>query len=179
MKKGVKMYDTYKGLLIPILNRLKDFLEKDMKIKVLDDESEIIDSKHIVLKENTVFIGTGGSIQLFITMGYEKELLEKLVDIFYVGDILDEKEFLEMQESVACEISNTVIGNAIKNPIDDSIIHITPPVLIHDAKSLTKYKDSIILKTDITTELGNIQMTVIGPKELFLDKLNLKGNMKC
>lgn len=173
------MYDTYKELLVPVIDRLRTFLEEDMKVKVLDDKSEIIDSKHIVLKDNTVFIGTGGSIQLFITMGYEKELLEKLVDRFYFGEILNNEEFIEIQESVACEISNTVIGNAIKNPIDNTIINITPPILIHEAKSLTKYKNSIILKTDINTEFGAIQMTVIGPQELFLEKLDLKGNVKC
>jgi len=173
------MYDTYKELLLPILERLKDFLKNDMGIKILNDNSEIIDSKHIVLKEDTVFIGTGGSVQLFVTMGFDKKLLEKLVEIFYVGNFTSKVEFREIKESVACEIANIVIGNAIKNPVDNSIINITPPILIHDAKSLTKYKNSIILKTDISTDVGNLQMTVIGPQKLFLEKLNLKGNIKC
>ncbi|WP_428026044.1 chemotaxis protein CheX [Arcobacter sp.] len=173
------MYDTYKELLLPILERLREFLKKDMGIDVLNENSEIIDAKHIVLKKDTVFIGTGGSVQLFVTMGYDKELLAKLVDVFYVGDFSSEEEYIEIKESVACEIANIVIGNAIKNPVDNSIIKITPPILIHDAKSLTKYKNSIILRTDINTNIGNLQMTVIGPQELFLEKLNLKGNIKC
>ncbi|WP_419763494.1 MAG: chemotaxis protein CheX [Arcobacter sp.] len=173
------MHDIFREILIPISNRLRDYLKNDMEMEVLDEKSEVMDSEHLVLKENTVFIGTGGSVQLFITMGFEKELLEKLVKKFYWGEELEDKEFLEMQESVACEISNTVIGNVIKNPVDSSIISISPPILIHDAKSLTKYKNSIMLKTDIVTDIGNVQMAIIGPQELFLDKLDLKGNIKC
>ncbi len=60
------------------------------------------------------------------------------------------------------------------NPIDDSIINITPPILIHEAKSLAKYKNSMILETKISTVNGDIQLTVIGPKDVFSDKLNLK-----
>lgn len=178
-EKELKMYDTYKELLLPILERSKEFLKNDMGIEVLNDNSEIVDSKHIVLKEDTVFIGTGGSVQLFITMGYDKELLEKLVDVFYVGTFSNGEEYIEIKESVASEIANIVIGNAIKNPVDNSIINITPPILIHDAKSLTRHKNSIILKTDINTKFGSIQITVIGPQELFLEKLNLEGNIKC
>jgi len=168
------MYDTYSQLLVPIIDRLESFLEDDMNIDVVNDESKIINSEHITLKENTVLIGTGGSVQLIIAMGFDDTVLEKLVDEFCYGEIYEGEELIEIQESVACEVSNTVIGNAIKNPIDDSVINITPPILIHEAKSLAKYKNSMILETEIKTVDGDIQLTVIGPKDVFSNKLNLK-----
>lgn len=168
------MYDTYEQLLIPIISRIKSFLEDDMSIAVVNDESKIVNSEHITLKEKTVLIGTGGSVQLIITIGFDEELLDKLVEEFCYGEVYEGEELLEIQDSVACEVSNTVIGNAIKNPIDDSAINITPPILIYEAKSLVKYKNSMILETEINTVLGDIKLTAIGPKEVFSNKLNLK-----
>ena len=168
------MYDTYSQLLIPIIDRLKSFLENDMNIDVIKDESKIVNSEHVTLKEQTVLIATGGSVQLIITMGFDDEILDKLVEEFCYGAVYEGDELIEIQESVACEVSNTVIGNAIKNPIDDSVINITPPILIHEAKSLAKYKNSMILETKIITEDGDIQLAVIGPKDLFSNKLNMK-----
>lgn len=170
------MYDTYSQLLIPILDRLKSFLEDDMNIAVVENNSEIIDSEHLTLKENTVLIGTGGSVQLFVAMGFDKNVLNKLVEEFCYGEVYEGSELIEIQESVACEVCNTIVGNAISNPVDDSIINITPPILIHEAKSLAKYKDSIILETKINTVMGEIQLTAIGPKDIFSEKLNLKGS---
>jgi CheY-specific phosphatase CheX len=176
MEKRIKkmQYDTYKELLVPILDRLKSFLNEDMGIPVLSERSEVLNSEHIILKRNTVFIGTGGSVQLFITIGFDQKVLEELTIKFCEGEFYEGEELIEIQESVACEVSNIVVGNAIRNPVDSSIINITPPVLIHDAKSLAKYKNSMILESKIVTDIGDIQMTAIGPKELFSEKLNLK-----
>jgi len=169
------MYDTYSQFLLPILDRLKSFLQDDMNIVVINDESKIINSEHITLKENTVLIGTGGSVQLLVTMGFDSEVLDKLVEEFSYGEVYEGEELIEIQESVACEVSNTIIGNAIKNPVDSSIINITPPILIHEAKSLAKHKNSLILECKIMTVIGEIQLTAIGPRDLFSDKLKLKG----
>jgi len=168
------MYDTYSQLLLPIINRAKSFLQDDMNIAVINDESKIVDSEHVTLKKNTVLIGTGGSVQVIITLGFDNEVLDKLVEEFCYGEAYEGDELIEMQESVACETSNIIIGNALKNPVDDTLINITPPILIHEAKSLAKYKNSMILESKINTIAGEVQLTAIGPKELFSDKIDFK-----
>ena len=119
-------------------------------------------------------IGTGGDIQIIITFGYDDTLLDVLTDAFLYGEKVDESELQEVQDSVCCEIANTIIGNVIKNPMSDSLISITPPILIHEAKSFAKHKNSTIMVAIIKTEFGDIQLTAVGPKESFAKKLDFK-----
>mgnify|MGYP003571711302 CR=1 FL=1 len=161
------------SVLLPIIRRLINYLEVDMGIKV-NTQNEIVYKDHVSLKSNTAMIGTGGDIRIILTLGYDEGLLEELVDRFLYGEKVEDDELIEVQESVCCEIANIVIGNAIKNPYNDSLISITPPILIHEAKSFAKYKNSTIVEVVIATQFGEIQLSAVGPKELFSDKLNFK-----
>ena len=119
-------------------------------------------------------IGTGGSIQVLITMGYDDNLLDKLVEAFLEGEEVDEEELDEIKESVSCEIINTVVGNALKNPLDGTTLGITPPILIYEAKSLFRQKSSQIATSVLKTEFGEMLLTAVGPKETFSKILNFK-----
>ena len=158
----------------PIIKRAKSFLEEDMKIPILEHKVEIINSEHLLLKKNTAMIGTGGNIKIIITIGYDDEVLEKLVEAFSYGEVFKDEELEAIRESVSCEVANIVVGNAITNPLNESILSITPPVLIYEAKSLAKYKNSIIVTATIKTEFGEVQVSAIGPKELFVNILEFK-----
>lgn len=119
-------------------------------------------------------IGTGGTVQVLITIGYDDTLLDKLVEAFLEGEEVEEDEREEIYESVSSEFINTVVGNALQNPVDGSTLSITPPVLIYEAKSLFKQKGSQISIATIKTQYGDMLLTIIGPKESFSKKLNFK-----
>lgn len=163
-----------KEILLPMLKRTVSFLTEDMQIKVSSNNLEVVCPKQVELKKNTAMIGTGGSIQVIITMSYDDALLEKLVEVFLEGEEASEDEIDEIKESVSSEIVNTVVGNALTNPLDGTTLSITPPVLIYEAKSLFKHKSSMIATAIIHTEFGDMLLTVIGPKESFADTLNFK-----
>ncbi|MFA6137225.1 MAG: chemotaxis protein CheX [Sulfurimonas sp.] len=161
-------------ILLPMLERAISFLTDDMQIKVTSNSAEVVCPNQVELKKNTAMIGTGGSIQVIITMSYDDQLLEKLVEVFLEGEEADEDELDEIRESVSSEIVNTVVGNALTNPLDGTTLTITPPILIYEAKSLFKHKSSRIATAIVTTEFGDMLLTVIGPKESFADALNFK-----
>ncbi|MBU1990102.1 chemotaxis protein CheX [bacterium] len=163
-----------KDVLTPILQRAVSFLNDDMKIRVVSQSLQVICPKKVELKKNTSMIGTGGSIQVIITMSYEDALLEELVKAFLEGEEAAEDEMDEIRESVSSEFVNTVVGNALSNPFDGTTLTITPPVLIYEAKSLFRHKSSAIAAASITTSFGDILLTVIGPKESFADTLQFK-----
>jgi len=163
------------SILLPLVERSITYLRDDLEIGIESDKIELISPKKIDLKKNTSMIGIGGSVQLLMTIGYDDELLDKLVEVFLEGEeIEDEDELQEIKDSVSCEILNTIVGNALKNPVDNTTLSITPPILISEAKSLSKQKDSQIAIAIIKTEFGELLLTVVGPKELFTDTLNFK-----
>lgn len=165
---------TYtKDVLIPIIKRVKTYLEEEMGIDVFNT-SDITCPLNIHIKKNTVMIGTSGSIKLIITLGFDDILLNKLVEIFMGDDVIDDVDFNEVKNSVACEVTNTIIGNAIDNPIDRSDIYITPPVLIYEAKTLNKSKNSKFVFVTFITKYGEIELSAVGPKEQFENELDFK-----
>lgn len=174
MEKKMEIVHTYtKDVLLPIIKRVKSYMETEMKIDIFN-VSEIAFPKNIHLKKNTIMLGTSGSIKLIITLGYDDILLNKLVEMFVDGADVDDYELDEVRNSVACEISNTIIGNAINNPIDNSDIYITPPVLVSEAKTLYKDKYSKFVFVTFATKYGDVQLTAVGPKEQFEEELDFK-----
>ncbi|WP_455757385.1 response regulator [Sulfurimonas sp.] len=162
-------------ILLPLIDRSISFLNDDLGINVSSDAIDIISPKKVELKKNTAMIGTGGSVQVLITMGYDDELLDKVVASFLEGEEVEEDELEEIQESVSCEVVNTIVGNALKNPLDGTTLGISPPILIYEAKSLFRQKSSQIATATIKTEFGEMLLTAVGPKESFSKTLNLRN----
>lgn len=167
-----KIYEN--EIIMPVMKRAVSFLDDEMGIKVVSKNLEVVSPKKIELKKNTAMIGTGGSIQVLATMGYDDSLLDELVSVFLEGEEPDEDELDEIRESVSCEVINTIVGNALVNPVDDTALSITPPILIYEAKSLFKHKNSRISTVTIKTEFGDMLLTIVGPKQLFANELNFK-----
>lgn len=176
MNEEEKVVHTYtKDVLIPIIKRVKTYLYEEMNIDVFNT-SDITCPKNIHLKKNTVMIGTTGSIKLIITLGFDEELLNKMVEIFIDDDCITDYDLEEVRDSVACEVTNTIIGNAIDNPVDNSDIYITPPVLVCSAKTLNKEKNSKFAFVTFITKYGEIELTAVGPKEQFENELEFINN---
>ena len=161
-------------VLHPLLARAISFISGDLGIDVLADTTEILSPTSVNLKTNTAMIGTGGAIQVMITMGYDDKLLEKIVEAFLEGEEADEDEMDEIRESVSCEVINTIVGNALRNPVDDTTLSITPPIAIYEAKSLFKHKSSKIATATLKTEYGDMLLTAIGPRANYEKELNFK-----
>lgn len=167
MKDNISMIHVYtKDLLEPIIQRVKSYFKEEMNIEV--SQSEISYPRNIHLKRNTVMIGTSGDIKLILTLGFDDELIKRMVDSFIDDDI---EQSIELCDSVICEITNTIVGNAIENPLNDTSIYITPPVLVYEAKTLNKYKNSKFAFVKFNTKFGDIELTAVGPKEQFKDEL--------
>jgi len=66
------------------------------------------------------------------------------------------------------------VGNALHNPVDETTLSITPPILINEAKSLSKHKNSKISIATIQTVFGDMLLTIIEPKDKFVKELNFK-----
>ncbi|MFT5661394.1 MAG: CheY-specific phosphatase CheX [Sulfurimonas sp.] len=161
-------------IISPLVKRSISFLQNDLEINVSSDSTDGVSTKKVNLKKNTAMIGTGGSVQVLVTMGYDDALLDKIIEAFLEGEEIDEDEMDEVKESVSCEVINTIVGNALKNPLDDTALSITPPILIYEATSLFKQKSSQIVTATIKTEFGEMLVTVVGPKASYSKTLNFK-----
>ena len=158
-------------ILEPMAIRTKEFLEEDMSIEVIHYNKPICSLKTVELRKNTTVIGIGGSISFMVALSYDDDLLAQLVEVFLEGEGYGDDEKDEIFESVSMEVANTVIGNALVNPIDDTTLTITPPVYVYEAKSLTRSKTSRTLLSDIHTKYGKLTLFAIYPEVASLKDL--------
>lgn len=161
MKMSEKNYSSI--ILNSLVNRTQSFLEEEMSIDVLSIHQEPSSPPKVQLQKNTSMISVSGSIEVLITMGYNDILLERLIDAFLEGEEVSDEEREEIKESVSSEILNIIVGNALFNPHDETVLHISPPILIYDAKFLFQHKDSYIAITRIETTFGSLILSAIMP----------------
>ncbi len=153
-----------KDFLNFLIKRSISYLQEDLNIEVIDSVFEIICPKKMKMKKNTVMIGLGGNINSLISIGSDDLLLDKILESFLEGAPIDNKDIADIRDSLSCEIANIIIGNAISPFANDSIINITPPILIYEESSFFKYKDSKITSVTIKTKFGEMLVVVTMPK---------------
>lgn len=160
-----------KNILLHLMNRTANFLEKDMEIEVIDQNLQVTCPNEIKLKKNTAMIGLGGGINSLVSVGSCEKLLSVLIEEFLEGEEIEYDEYNDIQDSICCEIVNIIVGNVLKTPSDGSVIDITPPILINEAKSLCKYKDSVIVNITTKTKFGDMLLSIVMQKDVLEKEL--------
>jgi CheY-specific phosphatase CheX len=137
-------------------------LESDVGIETKTTISKIEHPNKLEPYLTTAMIGIGGTINLMFLMSFEDEAIKALVHKFTYGEVAED-EIAELQDSVACEIANTVLGNALVNlPNQGAGVTITPPIMRDSCKAISNTKNSIITLSTINTNYGHIILAIVG-----------------
>ncbi len=154
-----------KQVLSPIAQRLESHLQSDLGIPV-SQRSDLDAPARITLKHTTVSIGLAGSARMLFVLSYDLSLIEALTRAFAMGEVAPE-EIEEVQESVASEVANIVLGNSIPNfPDGGKGITMTPPLVIWQARTISVGSDAKIATTLFETDHGAMAANIIWPHEL-------------
>jgi len=152
---------TIEYVLSPVINRLTTFLQSDMKIN-LNKKARFsyttIDK--INLKKYTSYIHISGLVDVAVCMSFDQFLLDKLLEEFNHGNKVAETELIEYRESVSMEVLNIIIGNALFNPYDSSVLEITSPYITAYDELCTSGIHEKIAHVLIDTEFGEMQILV-------------------
>jgi chemotaxis protein CheX len=156
----------------PIMARAVDFITHEAGIHIAEEKCEFDTPSVIELESKTVLIGTnGGELNALFAVSYAPDLLDKLMRTLNYGDILPEEE-QELLEATACEIVNTIIGNAIAHfPNKGEGITLTPPIILNNLTSISKRDDAEIIVTDMNTEYGKFILNLIWPQFMYENSL--------
>ena len=164
-----------KVILDSLVKRSQSFLKEEMSIDIISISEEESSPPKVELQKNTSMISVSGSVEILIVMGYNDALLEKLIDAFLEGEEVEDDELDEIRESVSSEIVNIIVGNALFNPVDNTVLHISPPILIYEAKFLFQQKNSHISITRIETQFGDMLLSTIMPSKTIPNLAQNKG----
>jgi chemotaxis protein CheX len=168
----MKKRESEENYLKPIIDRASGFLKNDAGIGTVDEKYDFDSPQTIELESKTILIGTnGGELNTLFAVSYSPKLLDYLMRTLNYGEILPEEEE-ELLEATACELVNTIIGNAISDfPDQGKGISLTPPIVLNELKSISKRDDSHIIVANINTEYGNFMINLIWPQFMFEGEL--------
>ncbi|MCK9337628.1 MAG: chemotaxis protein CheX [Arcobacteraceae bacterium] len=150
-------------ILDSLILQTKLFLQEDMGMEIKDITSSNLSEDKLELKDYTSMIGVGGKLNIMVVISYDKEILQKLVELFMDGEEIDPSEADEIKDSVAGETINTIMGLSLPTfPNRGKGVTITPPIAINDASNLIKQKSAKIVSVEVETNYGNLSISAIG-----------------
>lgn len=108
---------------------------------------------------------------------FDEPLIHKIFEI-YAGDLdISAEEQEQMMEETAGDLLNIVVGNVLNAFTDKGErTSMTPPLTVTAAKSIIRHKNAMFNVADLKTKYGTVSVFCIGPKALFDQELNYRGN---
>ena len=172
--RQIRKTDELPGrLLKSVVDRSLDHLSRDLKIECFPTIGTSGSVDLLALRDLTVIIGVGGGIGLLVALSFPKRLADLLFDRLTGGINIpaDEKELY--RRDAAAETANVILGHCTADlETCARPISISPPVVLGEEKQIQRAKNAVLHKTAIVTDFGNLDISVIGPKELFDAGLN-------
>jgi CheY-specific phosphatase CheX/signal transduction histidine kinase len=124
----------------------------------------------------TAVIGIGGAINLHVAFSFQSELIDALCDRMTEGMPPSAESRHDLQQAVAGEIINTVVGHCTVDlqVLDRAGVPITPPAVVFGTKVLPRFDTAIFMTQSLATPLGRMDISLVGPGNLFTIDLERK-----
>ena len=160
-QKGEKTLHECQAILTQIAARSCSFLNEDMGFECVSKEFDILTVSKLPAYPYMVEIKISGSVNYKFIMSFEANALEEVAK-FFIVDAHGEGAYEFMKEQVACEVANTVLGNAITQfPNKGEGVVITPPYMIGINNAQIKNKGATICMTQIKTASGIVMLALL------------------
>ncbi len=158
-----------------IIKRTQNFLIDEANLNLKFTDIAFNQTNKLELKHITAIQGINSTIGLFVALSFDDKIIEKICETMTEGlDISEEEKSMYLDET-AGEILNIIVGNATSDfQTKGHAIMISPPIIIKDAKSLIRHKNAYFYTANLQTDIGDINLYVIGPSDLFDQTLDYK-----
>jgi CheY-specific phosphatase CheX len=165
--------DRHSRLVQAIGDRTVGYLRDELAIPVRETTVRMRDVKRMQLLHLTSILSVEADIRMLIAFSLDRELTDRVFIASTEGLEIAEDEAEMMREETVAELINIIVGNAMADLASTgTIIPISPPIIISEAKNITRTKGATFYSLDIVTESGMLSIHFIGPKELFDLNLN-------
>lgn len=153
------------------------FLKEETALDARENQLKFEDMPRLRLKDLSSLISIGGQLNIYVVFSFEETLINKIFEN-YTDDLdldpgLDPEERTEYMEETAGEMINIITGNAMVSFQEKgSAIHFSPPIIIPEAKRIVRHKNAKFITSDVDTAHGTMSIFLVGPRELFDEKLD-------
>lgn len=148
--------------------------DSEYGIRVTEADSGGGDLESLNLLGMTAIIGMGGSVNLLVAFSFQEGLIDVLYRRMTHGFEVRPDEVEMYREAAAGEVVNTILGHCtidLQKP-DRPVISITPPVILDQAKTIRRMKNAVFYTQILNTDFGRMNISLVGPRELFNSRLD-------
>lgn len=156
-----------------IIGRSCSYLKEELGIAIRKTAPKLYDVEELLLKDVTTIIGIGQPVSMLIAFTFESSLLQRLFEIEADGlEIAPEERTLYLRETAA-ETANIVLGHSTADmEAEGQALSLSPPVVIEETRCIHRPKNAVFASVGIDTDVGDLMISFVGPRELFDEHLN-------
>jgi CheY-specific phosphatase CheX len=160
-------------LLKSILSRTRYVLSEDAGIEVRDVSSVNCAVDKLHLHDLTVLAGLGAPVNVLVAFSFEGALVDALFEGMAGGLDLDMSEADLYRGECAAEAINMVLGLSTADlQSEEMTISLSPPVVLDNTRWIHRHRNAYFASMRLTTDRGFLDVSVVGPRELFDDRMN-------
>ena len=167
--------ELLKKMVKAVTTRNISYLKNEADLEVIKVTHTLQSLKWLKLRDLTSLVGIGGALGMYIAFSFEKNVIRKIFEV-YTQELEVEPEMESAYiEETAGDVVNVIIGNALADlPDNVPSITLTPPIVMSEAKRISRHKDAYFYMSVFLTEYGKMSIMYIGPKDFFHDNLEYK-----
>ncbi|MFZ5812921.1 MAG: chemotaxis protein CheX [Thermodesulfobacteriota bacterium] len=160
-------------LLQALHRRTVGFLRDELGIPVTGQSQHLDDVQRLNLKHLTSIMSATGDTKLYLAYSFDESLIAKAFEAYSQDLDIPEDERAAYVEETAGDIINIIVGNALADlDAQGRAIGLSPPIVITEAKSILRNRGARFASANLDTPHGGLNIHLIGPGELFDDKLD-------
>jgi CheY-specific phosphatase CheX len=147
-------------LMTAITNRTIDFLKTEINMNITDMQKNSNEVSAVKLRDLTVLVSLIMPMNnISRSFSFDQPLINQICEI-YCGELdIEEEELNDYMKETADDMINIVVGNTIPTMSNGSgPTHITPPMIISNAKSISAKKTISFFVNELSTDQGSMKI---------------------
>lgn len=155
------------------LHRTQECLISQTGVAVEDIERAVGQVEQIGLRDFTAVIAVGGPVSFLVSFSLDRPLLEVMFMKFTEGLDIAEEEYDEFRTETLGEIVNLIMGQTTTDlGTAGAVLSVSPPIVFTGTRQIRRPRSAEFSSAFLNTKEGVLQVSVIGPPELFDSYLN-------
>ena len=171
------LVDEVAQVMRSAIARTRGFFEDEYQVSVSEIDGGAGDLESLTLLDMTAIIGLGGRFNLLVAFSFQDSLVNALYERVTEGFDVQPDEVEMYREAAVGEVVNTILGHCTIDlqQIDRQGISMTPPIILDRAKTIRRMKNSMFYTHGMGTMFGRMNISLVGPRELFETNLDYVG----
>lgn len=162
-------------ILEACVKRTRECLASQVEMHVGETQlvGDLVD--RIDLRDVTAVIAVGGPMSFLVAFSLDRPLLDTMFRHYTSGIDVEDDEIDDYRHETIGDVVNLVMGQVTTDlEVAGAILNVSPPIVFAESRQVRRPRKARFAAARLVAPDGVIDVSVIGPRELFDQKLNVK-----